>query len=192
MLVDNQPIGSPYVDPRHRPAARHARRVRRSPALQRLRLLEASYGVGVDVTEADDLAVAGRHRCATSTSPSRLAPDDRIQMIGIVALVVGIVLGLVFHPSVPDVDPAVPADRGRRRARRGVRRAARLPRAHLRLEGVRHLVRVQRAGRGAHRLRRRPARASAPNCRPRSSWCSASASSATPRRCGADCSGRDA
>src|ERR1700732_1395857 len=45
-----------------------------------------------------------------SSSPNRLGrsathPDSegRASMIGIAALVVGIVLGLVFHPSVPEV-----------------------------------------------------------------------------------------
>src|SRR3954453_1803631 len=46
-------------------------------------------------------------RYETSTSPRGLGHEepgmDRIQMIGIAALVVGIVLGLVFHPTVPDV-----------------------------------------------------------------------------------------
>ena len=51
ILVDNQPISSPYVDPRHRTAARHAGCVRPQPGLQRLRLLEASYGVGVTVSD---------------------------------------------------------------------------------------------------------------------------------------------
>src|SRR5215510_13150505 len=38
-----------------------------------------------------------------STSPSRLGPNDGTQMIGVAALVVGIVLGLIFHPAVPEV-----------------------------------------------------------------------------------------
>ena len=57
MLVDNQPITSPYVvlaiGPQH--AMRDA--FERSPALQRLRLLEGSYRVGVSVSEADALTV---------------------------------------------------------------------------------------------------------------------------------------
>ncbi len=75
----------------------------RSTGLQRLRLLEKSYGVGVAVSAGDGLALpAGRSE--KSTSPNRLA-----QLIGIVALVVGIVLGVVFHPSVPEfVQPYLP------------------------------------------------------------------------------------
>src|SRR4029453_5173659 len=52
------------------------------------------------------LATASRCRPVRfemSTSPSRLGPNDGTQMIGIAALVIGIVLGLVFHPSVPEV-----------------------------------------------------------------------------------------
>lgn len=57
MLVDNQPISSPYVvlaiGPQH--AMRDA--FERSPALQRLRLLEGSYRVGVSVSDSDALTV---------------------------------------------------------------------------------------------------------------------------------------
>ncbi|MET0454468.1 MAG: DUF881 domain-containing protein, partial [Mycobacterium sp.] len=57
MLVDNQPIASPYeilaVGP---PKGMHDV-FERSPALARLRLLETSYGVGVTVTESDELTL---------------------------------------------------------------------------------------------------------------------------------------
>jgi uncharacterized protein YlxW (UPF0749 family) len=57
MLVDNQPIASPYVilaiGPPH--AVRDV--FDNSPALQRLRLLETSYGVGVNVSEGEGLVV---------------------------------------------------------------------------------------------------------------------------------------
>lgn len=66
MLVDNQPIANPYeivaLGPPH---AMHDV-FDNSPALQRLRLLETSYGVGVTVAEADDLRVpAGTVRDVT-------------------------------------------------------------------------------------------------------------------------------
>lgn len=66
VLVDNQPIASPYeiiaIGPPH---AMHDV-FERSPALQRLRLLETSYGVGVTVSESDDLRVpAGTVRDVT-------------------------------------------------------------------------------------------------------------------------------
>jgi len=57
ILVDNNPTGSPYtilaVGPPHamRDAFDH------SPGLQRLRLLEVSYGVGVTVNVADGLSL---------------------------------------------------------------------------------------------------------------------------------------
>ncbi len=55
LLVDNQPIANPYVvlavGPPH--AMHDAFDV--SPGLQRLRLLEASYAVGVEVSEDDDV-----------------------------------------------------------------------------------------------------------------------------------------
>ena len=67
LLVDNQPITSPYqilaIGPPH---AMHDA-FDSSPALQRLRLLEASYGVGVTVSEGDELTVgAGSVREVTS------------------------------------------------------------------------------------------------------------------------------
>jgi uncharacterized protein YlxW (UPF0749 family) len=57
ILVDNNPTGSPYtilaVGPPHamRDVFDH------SPGLQRLRLLEVSYGVGVTVNVADGLSL---------------------------------------------------------------------------------------------------------------------------------------
>ena len=57
MLVDNQPIASPYVIVAVGPPHGMHDVFDTSPALQRLRLLETSYGVGVDVTEADGLTV---------------------------------------------------------------------------------------------------------------------------------------
>jgi uncharacterized protein YlxW (UPF0749 family) len=57
ILVDNNPISSPYtilaIGPPH--AMRDA--FDRSPGLQRLRLLEASYGVGVSVSARDGLTL---------------------------------------------------------------------------------------------------------------------------------------
>ncbi|GFG75987.1 DUF881 domain-containing protein [Mycobacterium botniense] len=57
MLVDNNPVSSPYtilaVGPPH--AMRDA--FERSPGYQRLRLLEASYGVGVSVSTDDGLVL---------------------------------------------------------------------------------------------------------------------------------------
>ena len=58
ILVDNQPDQQPVRRARRRPAARDAATCSTSsPALQRLRLLEASYGVGVNVSEGDDLTL---------------------------------------------------------------------------------------------------------------------------------------
>jgi uncharacterized protein YlxW (UPF0749 family) len=57
ILVDNNPISSPYsvlaVGPPH--AMQDA--FNNSPGLRRLRLLEASYGVGVDVSAKDNLTL---------------------------------------------------------------------------------------------------------------------------------------
>ncbi len=76
----------------------------RSPGLQRLRLLEACYGVVVTVSSTDGLTVP-----AGSVRDVNFAKRNRRQMIGIAALVIGIVLGLVFHPSVPEfVEPYLP------------------------------------------------------------------------------------
>jgi uncharacterized protein YlxW (UPF0749 family) len=57
ILVDNQPISSPYEVNAIGPPHAMQDVFDRSPGLQRLRLLEASYGVGVNVSAADDLTV---------------------------------------------------------------------------------------------------------------------------------------
>lgn len=57
ILVDNQPVTSPYVVLAIGPPHAMQEVFDRSPGLQRLRLLEASYGVGVGVTAGDDLSV---------------------------------------------------------------------------------------------------------------------------------------
>jgi uncharacterized protein YlxW (UPF0749 family) len=54
ILVDNQPISSPYVILAVGPPHAMQDVFDRSPGLQRLRLLETSYGVGVSVSSADD------------------------------------------------------------------------------------------------------------------------------------------
>ena len=57
ILVDNQPISSPYVILAVGPPHAMGEVFDRSPGLQRLRLLEASYGVGVSVSAADGLTL---------------------------------------------------------------------------------------------------------------------------------------
>ena len=54
ILVDNQPISSPYAILAVGPPHGMADAFDRSPGLQRLRLLEASYGVVVTVSSTDD------------------------------------------------------------------------------------------------------------------------------------------
>jgi uncharacterized protein YlxW (UPF0749 family) len=53
ILVDNQPVNSPYVINAVGPPHAMQDVLDRSPGLQRLRLLEASYGVGVGVSTTD-------------------------------------------------------------------------------------------------------------------------------------------
>ncbi|RAV09829.1 hypothetical protein DQP55_16875 [Mycolicibacterium sp. GF69] len=55
ILVDNQPISSPYVVLAIGPPHAMQDVFDRSPGLQRLRLLEVSYGVGVNVSAAEGL-----------------------------------------------------------------------------------------------------------------------------------------
>ena len=55
LLVDNQPIANPYVVRAIGPPHAMGDSFDQSPGLQRLRLLEAAYGVTVNVSEADDL-----------------------------------------------------------------------------------------------------------------------------------------
>lgn len=57
ILVDNQPITSPYTIVALGPPNAMAQVFNRSPALQRLRLLETSYGAGVNVSMGDGLDV---------------------------------------------------------------------------------------------------------------------------------------
>ncbi len=57
ILVDNQPISSPYVILAVGPPHAMQDVFDRSSGLQRLRLLETSYGVGVNVSAGDGLAV---------------------------------------------------------------------------------------------------------------------------------------
>jgi len=57
ILVDNQPISSPYVTLAVGPPHAMQDVFDRSPGLQRLRLLETSYGVGVSVSAGDGLTL---------------------------------------------------------------------------------------------------------------------------------------
>lgn len=57
ILVDNQPISSPYVILAIGPPHAVQDVFERSPGLHRLRLLEASYGVGVTVSTSEALTV---------------------------------------------------------------------------------------------------------------------------------------
>lgn len=57
ILVDNQPIASPYVISAIGPQNAMKDIFERSPGLQRLRLLEISYGVGVQVSTADTVTL---------------------------------------------------------------------------------------------------------------------------------------
>jgi uncharacterized protein YlxW (UPF0749 family) len=57
ILVDNQPISSPYVIVAVGPPHAMADVFDRSSGLHRLRLLEASYGVGVNVSAGEGLAL---------------------------------------------------------------------------------------------------------------------------------------
>ena len=58
ILVDNQPISSPYVILAIGPPHAMAEVFDRSPGLQRLRLLETSYGVGVNVSSGEGLTLS--------------------------------------------------------------------------------------------------------------------------------------
>jgi uncharacterized protein YlxW (UPF0749 family) len=58
ILVDNNPISSPYTVLAVGPPHTMRDVFDRSPGLQRLRLLEASYGVGVNVSARDGLKVS--------------------------------------------------------------------------------------------------------------------------------------
>jgi uncharacterized protein YlxW (UPF0749 family) len=57
ILVDNQPISSPYVILAVGPPHAMQEVFDRSPGLQRLRLLETSYGVGLSVSAGDGLTL---------------------------------------------------------------------------------------------------------------------------------------
>ena len=57
ILVDNQPVSSPYVIVAIGPAHAMQDAFEHSPGLERMRLLEASYGAGATVTAGDALSV---------------------------------------------------------------------------------------------------------------------------------------
>ena len=57
ILVDNQPISSPYVILAVGPPHAMQEIFDRSAGLQRLRLLETSYGVGLSVSAGDGLTL---------------------------------------------------------------------------------------------------------------------------------------
>ncbi len=57
LLVDNQPISNPYLVLAVGPPHGMHDAFEQSPALQRLRILEGSYGVGVNVSEVDDVTL---------------------------------------------------------------------------------------------------------------------------------------
>jgi len=57
ILVDNQPISSPYVILALGPPSSMQEVFERSPGSQRLRLLETSYGVGVSVSASETLTL---------------------------------------------------------------------------------------------------------------------------------------
>ncbi|HYO04369.1 MAG TPA: DUF881 domain-containing protein [Mycobacterium sp.] len=57
LLVDNLPISNPYVVLAVGPPHGMHDVFEQSPALQRLRILESSYGVGVNVSEVDDVTL---------------------------------------------------------------------------------------------------------------------------------------
>ena len=79
ILVDNQPISSPYVILAVGPPHGMQDVFDRSPGLQRLRLLEASYGVGVTVSSTDDLDRARRLGARCQLRQADRAREDRRQ-----------------------------------------------------------------------------------------------------------------
>ncbi len=113
-------------------------------------------------------------------------------MFAVLALVVGVALGVFLEPTVPLALQPVPADRGRRRPRRGVRRRPGQAGRHLRRQAVRHLVRVERPGGRRSSCTWATSSAWAASCPPASWSSSASASSATWPPSAGTCSGRDA
>ena len=119
ILVDNNPTSSPYTILAIGPPHAMQDVFDRSPGLHRL---QAAGGLLRRRRERQCRRRSGRcppARSGMSSSPNRLGPSERSPadadsprhgctggqrgMIGIAALVVGIVLGLVFHPSVPEV-----------------------------------------------------------------------------------------
>ncbi len=104
ILVDNQPICQPVRNSGDRPAARDGRCVRPQPRPA------TAAALGGQLRRRGHRQL-NRHRDRARRVGARcqLRQGDRRQMIGIAALVIGIVLGLVFHPSVPEfVEPYLP------------------------------------------------------------------------------------
>ena len=103
ILVDNQPISSPYVILAVGPPHAMQDVFDRSPGLQRLRLAGDQLRRRGNRQHQRRSDAAGRFGSRCQLRQADWALNERTHMIGIAALVIGIVLGLVFHPSVPEV-----------------------------------------------------------------------------------------
>ncbi len=131
-------------------------------------------------------AAAGRHWCAAVAA--RPSADPGSLMIGIAALVAGLVVGLILQPTAPGLAGALSAHRHRRGPGRRLRCCPRCAGGHFQRSRLRRLVHLERSRGGPDRVPRQQARGGRPSCRRPSSSCSASASSATSPRSGAACS----
>ena len=123
-----------------------------------------------------------RSRPAPPSRPPTQTPEGDNAVIAALGLLVG-------HRARSDLPArrtsrpgALPADRRRRRARRGLRWPARLPRRDLRRQGLRRLVHQQRRDRGRRSSTSATSSASAVSSRPASSSSSGSGSSPTSPR----------
>ncbi len=151
ILVDFRPLSPPYVisvvgDPDPMQAL-----FANGSGGRYLRSLSDNFQIPSTITPGALPESARLQRPDPARGGPRSHPDQHGEalVIAAIGLVVGIVAGLLLHPTVPAVAAALPADRRGRRAGRGVRRRAGHPRRDLRRQGLRRVLPVQRRRRGA-------------------------------------------
>ena len=139
VLVGFRPLTPPYVvtavgddGARRRTSSRG--RPRRSSASSRRPTESASMSQA-----SDDVTVPGRGELQL-----RYVKEGDELMIALLALVLGVILGLVLRADHPCGASALPADRGGGRTRRGLRCEPCSARWHLQRPRLRHLVHRQR------------------------------------------------
>lgn len=153
ILVDNKPLVPPYEVLAIGDKKRLGPTFQNSADGQYLHVLQESYGIRYGLTAENDVRLLYRREPDRTDSYSRRAEEGCI-VIAVLGLVAGVVAGLLVRPEVLGRGGALSADRRGGGAGRGVRRSARDAGRHLRGQGLRGVVPVERGGRRVDRLPR--------------------------------------